>query len=66
MKAFQELQSHLYSEPIVDYTQTDRPYNYIYDASLGDDKKPGGMGATLTHTNKQNHHNIMAYTSYKN
>ncbi len=48
LTAFLELQSYLCSEPIVDYPRNNRPYALIVDASLGDDKKPGGLGAILT------------------
>jgi hypothetical protein len=51
LKAFQELQTYLCSEPIVDYPCRDRPYALIIDASLGDVKKPGGLGAILTQVN---------------
>ena len=43
LTAFQELQTYLCSEPVVDYPRKDPPYALITDASLGDDKKPGGL-----------------------
>jgi hypothetical protein len=45
LQAFLELQTYLCSEPIVDYPRNNRPYVLIVDASLGDDKKPGDLGA---------------------
>jgi len=38
LKAFQELQSILFSEPVVDYPHKDRPYTLNKDAGLGDEK----------------------------
>ena len=65
LKAFQELQTYLCSEPIVDYPRRDRPYALIVDASLGDDKKPGGLGAILTQINTNGEHCVIAYASRK-
>jgi hypothetical protein len=52
LTAFRDLQTYLCSEPIIDYTRRDRPYSLIADASLGDEKKPGGLGAILMQLNK--------------
>jgi hypothetical protein len=52
LTAFLELQTYLCSEPIVDYPRNNRPYALIVDASLGDDKKPGGLGTILTQIDK--------------
>jgi hypothetical protein len=49
----------------VDYPRDDRPYALITDASLGDDKKPGGLGAILTQVNKSGEHCVIAYASRK-
>ncbi len=65
LKTFQELQTYLCSEPIVDYPRRDRPYALIVDASLGDDKKPGGLGAILTQINTDGEHCVIAYASRK-
>jgi len=65
LKAFQELQTYLCSEPIVDYPRRNRPYALIVDASLGDDKKPGGLGAILTQINTNGEHCVIAYASRK-
>jgi hypothetical protein len=65
LKAFQELQTYLCSEPIVDYPRRNRPYALIVDASLGDDKKKGGLGAILTQINQNGEHCVIAYASIK-
>jgi len=65
LTAFQELQTYLCSEPVVDYPRRDRPYALIADASLGDGKKPGGLGAILTQLNPQGEHCVIAYASRK-
>jgi hypothetical protein len=59
------LQTYLCSEPVVDYPRRNRPYALIVDASLGDDKKPGGLGAILTQVNQQGEHCVIAYASRK-
>ncbi len=65
LKAFLELQSYLCSEPVVDYPRKNRPYALIVDASLGDDKKPGGLGAILTQINPNGEHCVIAYARRK-
>jgi hypothetical protein len=65
LKAFQELQTYLCSEPIVDYPRRNRPYALIVNASLGNDKKPGGLGAILTQINPNGEHCVIAYASRK-
>ena len=65
LKAFRELQSILVSEPVVDYPRKDKPYGLITDASLGDDKKPGGLGAILTQINPDGSHSVIGYASRK-
>ncbi len=65
LTAFQELQTYLCSEPFVDYPRRDRPYALIADASLGDEKKPGGLGAILMQLNKHGEHCVIAYASRK-
>ncbi len=65
LTAFQELQTYLCSEPVVDYPRRDRPYALITDASLGDEKKPGGLGAILMQLNQQGEHCVIAYASRK-
>jgi hypothetical protein len=35
----------------------------IVDASLGDDKKPGGLGAILTQIDNTGQHCVIAYAS---
>jgi hypothetical protein len=64
-QAFLELQTYLCSEPVVDYPRSNRPYALIVDASLGDDKKPGGLGAILTQVNPNRQHCVIAYASRK-
>ncbi len=65
LQAFLELQTYLCSEPVVDYPRRNRPYALIVDASLGDDKKPGGLGAILTQVNQKGKHCVIAYASRK-
>jgi hypothetical protein len=65
LQALQELQTYLCSEPIVDYPRRIRPYALIDDASLGDDKKPGGLGTILTQINPNGQHCVIAYASRK-
>jgi hypothetical protein len=65
LTAFQELQTYLCSEPIVEYPLQNNPYALIVDASLGDDKKSGGLGAILTQINPDGQHLVIAYTSRK-
>jgi hypothetical protein len=65
LTAFQELQSYLCFEPIVDYPRKDWPYTLIVDASLRDEKKLGGLGAILAQLNKQGEHFFIAYASCK-
>jgi hypothetical protein len=52
-------------EPIVDYPHRNRPYTLIVNASLGDDKKPRGLGAILTQVNLDGQHCFIAYASRK-
>jgi hypothetical protein len=65
LQAFLELQSYLCSEPIMDYPRSNRPYALITNVSLGDDKKPGGLGAILTQINPNGQHCVIAYASRK-
>ncbi len=65
LTAFLELQTYLCSEPIIDYPRNNRPYMLIVDASLGDDKKPGGLGAIFTQVDKTGQHCVIAYASRK-
>jgi len=63
MASFRELQSYLCSEPIVAFPRKDRSYSLITDASLGDDKKAGGLGAILAQVDKQGQFYVIAYAS---
>ncbi len=65
LTAFLELQTYLCWEPVIDYPRSNRPYALIIDASLGDDKKPGGLGAILTQVNPDGQHCVIAYASRK-
>ncbi len=65
LKAFQELQAYLCSEPIANYPRSDWPYGLIVDASLGDDKKPSGIGTILTQINPSGEHCVITYASQK-
>jgi hypothetical protein len=65
LTAILELQTYLCSEPIVDYPRNNRLYALIVDASLGDDKKPGGLGAILTQIDSTGQHCVIAYASRK-
>jgi RNase H-like domain found in reverse transcriptase len=49
----------------VDNPSSNRPYALIIDASLGDNKKPGGLGAILTQINPNGEHCVIAYASRK-
>jgi putative transposase len=63
--AFRELQSHLVSEPIVDYPRRDRSYALFTDASFGDERHDGGLGAILTQINENKDHCVIGYASRK-
>ncbi len=65
LQAFLELQTYLCLEPIVDYPRSNRPYALIVDASLGDYKKLGGLGAIFTQINPNGEHCVIAYASRK-
>ncbi|MFM7188328.1 MAG: RNase H-like domain-containing protein, partial [Armatimonadota bacterium] len=65
LQAFKELQTILCSEPVVGFPRRDRPYALITDASLGDDAKPGGLGAILTQIQPDGEHQVIAYASRK-
>ena len=65
LKAFRELQTMLCSEPVIDYPRKNRHYVLITDASFGDDKTPGGLGAILTQTDEKGEHRVIAYASRK-
>ena len=65
LKAFRELQSILCSEPVIDYPRKNRSYVLITDASFGDDKTPGGLGAILTQVDDKGEHRVIAYASRK-
>jgi RNase H-like domain found in reverse transcriptase len=65
LTTFQELQTYLCAEPIVGYPLQNCPYALIVEASLGDDKKSGGLGAILTQINPDGQHLVIAYTSRK-
>jgi hypothetical protein len=64
-KAYRELQSVLCSEPIVAYPRSNRTYALITDASCGDDKNPGGLGAILTQIDENGKFYVIAYASRK-
>ena len=63
--AFRELQSNLVSEPVVDYPRRDRPYALFTDASFGDDRHDGGLGAILTQVDEHKQHCVIGYASRK-
>ena len=65
LQSFRELQTILCSEPVMDYPRKDRPYCLITDASSGDEKHPGGLGAILTQLDEKNEHKVIAYASRK-
>jgi hypothetical protein len=65
LQAFLELQTYLCSEPVIDYPRKNRPYALIVDASLGNDKKLGGLEAILTQVNQKGEHCVIAYASRK-
>jgi hypothetical protein len=49
----------------VEYPRRNRPYALIIDASLGEDKNPGGLEAILTQINQEGQYCIIAYASRK-
>ena len=63
LKAFRQLQQVLISEPVVDYPRRNRPYALIVDASLGDEKTPGGLGAILTQIDDKGEFRAISYAS---
>jgi putative transposase len=63
--AFRELQAILVSEPVVDYPRRDRPYALFTDASFGDDRHEGGLGAILTQIDENKQHCVIGYASRK-
>ncbi|MGI9142025.1 MAG: reverse transcriptase domain-containing protein, partial [Fluviibacter sp.] len=65
LRAFRHLQSLLCSEPVLAYPRRDRLYSLITDASFGDDKVEGGLGAILTQIDNQGKHYVIAYASRK-
>jgi hypothetical protein len=65
LQAFQEPQTYLCSETIVDYPRRNRPYTLIIDAILGDEKKPGGLGAIFMQIYPNGQHCVIAYASRK-
>ena len=65
LKSFRELQSCLVSEPVMAYPRRNREYALITDASLGDEKKAGGLGAILTQIDEKGGHQVIAYASRK-
>jgi hypothetical protein len=65
LTAFQELQLYLCSEPIMDYPGCNYLYALIVDASLGNDKNPGGLWAILIQINPEWQHCVIAYACRK-
>jgi hypothetical protein len=63
LQAFHQLQNSLCSEPVVDYPRRNRPYALIVDASLGDEKTPGGLGAILTQIDDKGEFRVISYAS---
>ncbi len=65
LRAFRHLQSLLCSQPILAYPRSDRQYALITDASFGDENTAGGLGAILTHIDKDGRFYVIAYASRK-
>jgi len=65
LKAFRELQTILCSEPVIDYPRKNRQYVLITDASFGDEKTPGGLGAILSQVDDKGKYYVIAYASRK-
>ena len=65
LTSFRELQTILCSEPVMSYPRRDRQYCLITDASVGDEKHPGGLGAILTQLDENQEHKVIAYASRK-
>ena len=47
----------------MDYPRKNRPYSLIVDASTGNDKTPGGLGAILCQTDEKGKNRVIAYAS---
>lgn len=65
LKSFKQLKAQQCSNPIVDFSQNDWQYAFIIDAALGDDIKPGKLGAILTQIDKEAQFRVLAYASHK-
>jgi hypothetical protein len=65
LRAFRHLQSLLCSEPVLAYPRRDRTYGLITDASFGDDKTAGGLGAILTQIDEKGKFHVIGYASRK-
>jgi transposase InsO family protein len=65
LRAFRQLQSLLCSEPVLSYPRRGRTYALITDASFGDEKIPGGLGAILTQVDEKGLFHVISYASRK-
>ena len=65
LRAFRQLQSLLCSEPVLSYPRKGRTYALITDASFGDEKIPGGLGAILTQVDEKGLFHVISYASRK-
>jgi transposase InsO family protein len=63
LTAFHELKTALCSEPVVNYPRRDRPFSLIVDASTGNEKVDGGLGAILTQPDSSGELHVVAYAS---
>ena len=61
--AYSSLKQALCSEAVMDNPRKNRPYSLIMDASIGNDKTPGGLGAILCQTDEKGKNRVIAYTS---
>ena len=65
LKAFREFQRALTTEPVLAYPRKGRQYVLTTQASVGDDERPGGLGAILSHIVKEGNHLSIGYGSRK-
>jgi hypothetical protein len=65
LKAFKELKLALVSEPVLAYPRKGRKYALTTDASVGEENRPGGLGAILSQIDEDGNHHAIGYASRK-
>jgi hypothetical protein len=63
LRSFNKLCTALCSEPVVNYSCNNRPYALIVDASSGNNKNEGGLGAVLCQDDEKGELHVIAYAS---